>query len=252
MQSTIPDISILLPAYNGAGILDNQLRGFIDFLQLHTQSFEIIIIDDGSKVVEKTRLVAEKYRCRFLSNSSNLGKGAAIKKGVLNARGKIILFTDADIPFEYESILRFTEKIDLENFDLVVGDRTHSDSIYFGEINKLRKLGSELFYFLVSKIFTHGLHDTQCGLKAFKAPVAKELFSLSVVKGFAFDVEILSIANQFDYQRIALPVKLRSKETSSVRMFYHGFGMLFDLIRIAYRLKTGYYSLTRKHYSEND
>ncbi len=241
MEKEKPAISILLPSYRGADILAKQLGGLLQFMQHRFTNFEIIIIDDGSNDAGKTREVCTQFGVKYLFLSENKGKGAAIRTGMAAARAPVVLFTDVDIPFEYETIASFYQLIFEKQYDLVVGDRTHPQSEYFASISPLRKWGSHLFYFLVSKVFTKGLPDTQCGIKAFKSAVGKTLFRQSTIDGFAFDVEILSLAALKGYVSIGLPVRLRNKELSTVRMMYHGLGMLGDLISIAWRLKTGYY-----------
>jgi dolichyl-phosphate beta-glucosyltransferase len=227
-------VSIVIPCYNGADILRKQLPLFLNWISTTNQPAEILIIDDGSEQPDSTRQVALENHCHFLALPANQGKGAAVKTGILAAQGSIILFTDVDIPFQYQNILSFIQAIQQQQADLVVGDRSLPESTYFTKISILRKLGSDLFSFIISRLFTDGLDDTQCGLKAFRREVALDLFQQSRIKGFAFDVEILYLASIRKYRRLRLPVQLRSNESSSVRVIYHGLGMLADLFKISY------------------
>ncbi len=232
-------LSIILPSYKGSSILKNQLPGFIEFLSSYNLKHEIIIVNDGSNDSGQTRKVAADIGCIYLEHEKNLGKGASVRKGVLKAKGDYICFTDVDIPFSFDDYLKFYDH--LKNFDIVVGDRTLPESTYFSEISYTRKLGSDLFSAIVSKLFTNGLHDTQCGMKAFRRDVALDLFSIAKVNRFAFDVELISIAVKRNYTVKRLPVIFRCNESKSVKVVKHGIGMLFDLVRIQFNHIIGKY-----------
>ncbi len=225
-------VSIVIPSYQGAEILEKQLPPFIAYMEIHHPAFEILVVDDGSQDAFRTARLCHQNKCSYLNFDKNQGKGAAVQKGVLEAKGDFILFTDVDIPFQYENITSFIQSLQSENYELVVGDRSLPASNYFKKISFLRKLGSDFFSFLVSRVFTDGLNDTQCGLKGFKRDIARELFSQSIIKGFAFDVEVLYLASRQGYKRKRLPVQLRCNESSSVKVLYHGAGMLIDLFII--------------------
>lgn len=234
MEDSKELVSFILPSYNGEEILRKQLPLFINWLKTAGLPYEILIVDDGSRQPEQSRAIAAGHDCRFISLQPNQGKGAAVKAGILAAKGTVILFTDVDIPFQFSNIQAFIIAIQEGRADLVVGDRTLPESSYFTRISHLRKIGSDFFSFIISRLFTDGLDDTQCGLKAFSREVAFDLFTSSRIRGFAFDVEIIFLATQRKYRRLRLPVQLRSNESSSVRVIYHGLGMLFDLFKIPY------------------
>lgn len=234
-------ISIILPSYKGASILKNQLPGFIEFLKKKNINHEIIIVNDGSGDGSKTRQVAEDNSCVYIENETNRGKGASVRKGALASNGDYVCFTDVDIPFAFDDYLNFYDHLKNKNFDIVVGDRTLPESTYFTKISPARKLGSDLFSAIVSNFFTDGLHDTQCGMKAFRRDVAMDLFSVARVNRFAFDVELISIAVKRGYSIKRLPVIFRCNESKTVKVIQHGIGMLFDLVRIQFNLITGKY-----------
>ena len=227
-------LSIILPSYKGASILKNQVPEFIDFLNEKGLKHEIIIVNDGAIDGGKTKQVAKEINCRYLENEKNLGKGASVRKGVLAAKGDFICFTDVDIPFSYQDYINFYEQLKNQNVDIIVGDRTLPESTYFTKISMKRKLGSDIFSAIVSKLFTAGLHDTQCGMKAFKRDVAHDLFSVAQVNRFAFDVELISIAVKRGYSIKRLPVIFRCNESESVKVLQHGLGMLFDLFQLSH------------------
>lgn len=234
-------LSIVLPSYKGADILKNQLPAFITFLKDENIDHEIIIVDDGSGDDGETERIALETGCRFLPLDNNVGKGAAVRKGVFLAKGDYIIFTDVDIPFNYESFRQFLHYLDMKEFDIVIGDRTLPGSSYFTKISGSRKLGSDIYSFIVGRFITGGLFDTQCGMKGFRRNVAIDLFSSGRIHGFAFDVELLYIALKRNYDIKRLPVILRSNEGSSVSLLRHGTRMVLDLFRIIWFQKTGAY-----------
>lgn len=224
--------SLIIPSFRGSTILQKQLPGFIEFLKKKGLDYEILIVDDGSQDSGATKEVAEKLNCRYFELSKNQGKGAAVRKGMQEAKGLFRIFTDVDIPFEFETYERFLYYLDQKEFDVVIGDRTLKDSSYFTEITWLRKMGSKFFSTLVGRFVAGGHFDTQCGIKGFKASVAEDLFGVSKINSFAFDVELLYVSLKRNYDIKRLPVKLRCQDGSTVRVILHGLGMLNDLLKI--------------------
>jgi dolichyl-phosphate beta-glucosyltransferase len=234
-------ISIVIPTFKGAGILSKQLPEFIQFLNASEIVAEIVVVDDGSDDNGQTGTVAKELQCKFIQLVKNTGKGAAVREGIKHCSGEICFFTDVDIPFQFDAFLHFIQSLKEGNNDIVVGDRTLPGSSYYTKIGVTRKLGSDLFSKIVSKLFTDGLHDTQCGMKAFKQSVAMDLFSVARINGFAFDVELISIAVKRAYKIDRLPVQFRCNDSKTVQVIRHGLGMLKDIIRVAMFHKLGYY-----------
>ncbi len=226
------EFSIVIPSYNGSQSLLKNLPDFCLFLSKMDLNHEIIVIDDGSSDYKIVEEYCAKNQLIFLRNEQNLGKGAAVKKGVLNAKGKYIIFTDVDIPFEYTCFQLFLDNLRNSSIDIVVGDRLLDSSVYFMEISKKRKRASEIFAWCVDKFILGGRFDTQCGMKGFKKEIAVSLFQKSKINGFAFDVEILSMAVRKKYTIKRLPVKLRNHENSTIHLLKHSFEMIWDLMRI--------------------
>lgn len=236
-------LSVIIPSYNEAKILKAQLPGLITHLNSKEIEYEIIIVDDGSKDQAKTEIVARDLNVRFERNHVNMGKGATVRNGILKSKGDYVIFTDVDIPFEFECLDNVLHYLSFKEFDIVVGDRTINESVYFKEISTKRKLVSGVFTFIVSRFVTTGFPDTQCGLKGFKSQIAKGIFSVSQINGFTFDVELIYIALKRNYDIKRLPVKLRlnNNNESTVKIFKHGFLMLLDLGRIKfYQLQNKY------------
>ena len=235
-------LSLILPCYNSNAIIEKQLPDFISFLNTLNISFEILIVDDGSKNKNELQLITEKYHCIYLDNEKNLGKGAAIRKGVKHAKGQYIIFTDCDIPFENDAIITILKYLNDKEFHLAVGDRTLNTSSYFEEISSARKLSSILFTFFVGRFVTTGMNDTQCGIKGFRKEAADDIFGVSKINGFAFDVETIYIAMKRNYDIKRIPVKLRNQGGSSVSLLRHTIPMIFDLFLIKWNHVRGYYN----------
>ncbi len=241
------NLSIVLPSYKSAAMLREQLPGFMTWLKSKPWTSEVIVVDDGSEDGGETGKVAIENGCRFLQQEINRGKGAAVRRGMLEAKGEYRIFTDADIPFEYSAIELFLQYVKEKEFDIAIGDRRLPGSKYFSEIKGARKMGSTIFTFFVGRFITTGFSDTQCGIKAFKGKVADDLFSVATLNGFAFDVELLYIALKRNYDIKRLPVHFRSThDGSSVSLMKHAPGMLMDLFRIKVNHLQGRYAMKQK------
>lgn len=234
-------LSIVLPSYENADLIERHATMLLAYLHRLGVRHEVIVSDDGSRDGGRTRKVAEALGCRYVANQRNMGKGAAVRRGMLAARGRFCIFTDADVPYELETIERFLWYLDFKEFHIVVGDRTLEKSSYFVAVPLLRQLCSHVFSFIVGRFVAGGWFDTQCGIKGFRAEVAKALFSVARVNRFAFDIELFYIALKRNYDIKRLPVRLRCQEGSSVRVVRDGLAMLRDLGRIYWHQLVGHY-----------
>lgn len=234
-------LSVIVPSYKSAGILEKNLPVLITYLQKQTYTHEVIVVDDGSVDHGETEAVCLKLNCLFLQNEKNLGKGAAVRNGMKNARGRFRIFTDADIPYELDTIGVILKYLDFKEFDVVMGDRNLKDSAYFLEIPKLRRFTSAFFTYFVGTIVTTNYFDTQCGIKGFTGEIADFIFRHARIDGFAFDVELLYIALKRNFEIKRVPVRLRNQEKSTVRVFKHGIAMFFDLFKIKINNVKGFY-----------
>jgi len=156
-------LSIVIPSYKGAPTLNNNIPGLLNYLQGKDFSYEVIIVDDGSEDNGATEKIARDLNCVFIENKKNLGKGGAVRAGMLHANGDYRIYTDVDVPFEYNAFDNFLHYLAIKEFDVVVGDRTLPGSVYFAEISRLRKFGSMIFSFIVGRFVAGGYFDTQCG-----------------------------------------------------------------------------------------
>ena len=240
----MPNVSIIIPAYRSSSALRNNLPYLMSYIKEKNLDAEVLIVDDGSADDGATEQVAKSNSCTYLSYTINLGKGGAVRYGMRKATGDVCIFTDADIPFETDAIDKILYYLNFKEYDLVLGDRGLKESHYFDKISNQRRFGSGFFTFIVGRFITTGISDTQCGLKGFRKQIAKDLFSVSRINGFSFDVEIVYISLKRNYDIKKIPVNLRSQEGNSVNVFKHGFKMVIDLLVIKLNHVKGYY---KKH-----
>ena len=234
-------LSVVVPSYKSAGILEKNLPVLLSYFKMQDYTWEVIVVDDGSDDLGATEMVCNKLDCIFTRNERNMGKGAAVRNGMKKARGRFRIFTDADIPYNLDTIGVILEFLDQKEYDVVFGDRNLKDSAYFLKIPRLRKITSAFFTYFVGTIVTTSYFDTQCGLKGFRSEIADFIFQHSIVDGFAFDVELVYISLKRNYRIQRVPVRLRNQEKSSVRVLRDGMVMFFDLFKIKINNMRGQY-----------
>ena len=226
-----PDLSVILPCYCTASLALRSASELATFLADSPLTWEIIIVDDGGGDFSHDSL-SRGNSIRLLKLPHNLGKGAAVRAGMLAASGRVRIFTDVDLPYDPDLLLVIAEYIQHHGFHLVIGDRTLPGSSYPLNVGWQRRLASALCSTLVGTMVTGGFFDTQCGLKGFRGDVAEAIFSHTRIDRFAFDVEVIYLAlyHRLDIKRI--PVQLRNNETSSVRLLPDAARMLCDILSI--------------------
>lgn len=182
---------------------------------------------------------------RLITLSRNVGKGAAVRAGMLAATGDVRIFTDVDLPYDLDLIPTIAAIIRERGFHVVIGDRSLPESRYITELSPARKVASALFTGFVGTLVTGGFFDTQCGLKGMRGDVADEIFRLQRLDRFAFDVELvyLALKHKLDIHRI--PVQLRNNETSSVRLLRDAARGFVDVFRIKANQLRGLYASDR-------
>lgn len=234
-------ISIVLPVYNEYIKLEEGLPILITFLNAQAADYELIIVDDGSESGDKIQEISRHYACRYIRNKQNAGKGRAVKRGILAADGDTILFMDGDFPFDLSAINAIVYK--LQTAEVVIGDRTLPASRYPDTLSRSRKWGSRILSWIISNLYVKGVRDSQCGIKGFRAAIAKAIFSRATIDSFAFDVEILFIARKNNCHIARVPVHVFPQATTSVKVMKDGLLMLLSLIKISYNNLSGKYRI---------
>ena len=231
-----PDLTLIIPCFNEAQRLNRTLEELRATLDAWPLTWEGIIVDDGS--TDDTPAIARRagQPFRVIHLERNLGKGGAIRSGVLVARGDVVAFTDADLPFATDSLLRAVELVRRKKYDAVFGDRHHPMSRVMTRRPFGRHTASRVFRMLQQWILPLESKDTQCALKVFHRDLCVNLFESLRSWGFAFDVEIVARAERAGARLGTVPVQLVRDEMSKVRLFRHSLPMLAEVVMTRIRL----------------
>lgn len=235
-------VSIVIPAYNEEKRLEARVRQLMEGLDF---AAEIVLVDDGSSdgTLDLIKKLADQYPLiRWLGHERNRGKGAAVKTGVLAARGEYIIYTDADQSFTLEHIKQIRQSL-MVGHPIAIGSRQTSQGRRVQGESKLRRLLGRVFNLYVQTLLLRGIGDTQCGLKGFHHEEARAVFSRQRMEGFAFDVEILSLARALEYPIISVPVRVVDCEGSTVNPLLSPVKMGLDVLRIKTGLVLNIYEL---------
>lgn len=196
------------------------------------------MVDDGSREEEALAASLLPAEVVLVRHERNLGKGGALRTGVLRARGKHVVFTDSDLPFSLDPVPA-TLCILRDGADVVIGDRLHPESVARVEVGPLRRLSSAVYTWMVHHALDLPFSDTQCGYKGYRLAVARDLFGSLRVTSFAFDAELLMRARRAGYRIVRQPVHLVHNDDSSVSLARHAPGMLVDMAALAWRRWSG-------------
>jgi glycosyltransferase involved in cell wall biosynthesis len=228
-----PYLSIVIPAYNEAERISKTLIDMDRHLARVDYSYEILVIDDGSKdntVEVATKLAPMVKNLRVVETKENLGKGGAVRQGMLLAKGQIRLFTDADNSTsidQFETMIPFFK----EGHDVVIGSRAVVGARLEPPEPLYRQLIGKGLNLFIQLMLLPGIWDTQCGFKAFTGEAAERIFKMSRIWGWGFDVEILSIAKMLGYKTKEMPVRWVDDARSHVR-FSAGLQFIRDAVKI--------------------
>jgi dolichyl-phosphate beta-glucosyltransferase len=231
-----PALSIVIPAFNEA----ERLPRTLDRLAAHfagRTDHEVLVVDDGSR--DDTAARAEAAGATVLRNEANRGKGYSVRRGMLAARGRRRLMTDADLSTPIEELGRLAARMD-EGYDVVIGSRALPGSRIEVHQPWYRENMGRLFNLFVRTLVVPGIHDTQCGFKLFSAEAANAVFSAARLDGFSFDVEALFLAARRGCRIAEVPVLWRNDAASRVSL-RRGFLAFPDLLRIRLNDWTGRY-----------
>jgi len=228
------ELSVIIPAYNEEKTLESTVDEVRTYLTGLGISFEIVIVDDGSG--DATFSVAEALSERLPSvrichYRPNRGKGCAVRTGMLEARGRRCLFTDADGSTPIDELPALMSALD-GGCAIAIGSRATRGAVRIIHQPYYRELGGKILNLVIQLLAVPGIKDTQCGFKLFTRQAAQAIFSRSFIDGFSFDVEALYLARRLGCKVAELPVHWTHREGSRVRPLLDGLRMLRDIARI--------------------
>lgn len=234
-------LSIIIPAHNEEERLPPSLELVADFIQQQSYPIEVIVVENGSS--DQTLQVAQSFQqkmpfLRVISKQQS-GKGLAVKSGMLAARGTYRIFCDADFSMPVSEISKFIPA-ENEAYDIAIASRELPGSRRVDE-PEFRHLIGRVFNALVRYSLLPGLHDTQCGFKAFRGAIVPHLFNLQTMPGWSFDAELLFIAQRFQYKIIEVPITWHYKPGTRLHIFKDSIQMASDLFTIRRNARQGLY-----------
>lgn len=239
------ELSVVVPAFNEAQRLPKTLESIQSYLKSRALRAEVLVIDDGS--TDGTAEVVEQLRTgfpelRLISRGRNQGKGFSVRQGMLEARGEIALFTDADLSAPIEEADKLLAALGNGAYEGAIGSRAVDRSLIEVHQSAFRERAGILFNRVVRWTVGLSFQDTQCGFKAFRREKARAIFEQQRTKGFGFDPEILFLAQQTGLRIAEIPVRWAHHPGTKVKLFGDSFRMLLDLVAIRWNAARGRYS----------
>ena len=239
-----PALAVIVPAFNEARRLTDNLLTLLSYLETFRPEAELILVDDGSN--DGTAEAAQELFARrpdvcarVLRFAQNRGKGHAVRQGLLAAQAPIAMFTDADLSTPITEMRKIVQPIEAGDYDLVLGSRA-LDRTLIGERQPWRREQGGKVYNLIVRLTT-GLpfSDTQCGFKAFRMEVARPVIEQGQIDGFGFDVELLFLAQRAGLRMLEVPVRWDHREGSKVDIVRDSLRMFAEVVSLRRRIERG-------------
>ncbi|HEY2391802.1 MAG TPA: dolichyl-phosphate beta-glucosyltransferase [Candidatus Angelobacter sp.] len=244
LQPAQPKYSIVIPAYNERARIGSTLEQVLEHLREQKWNAEIVVVNDGSRddtASYVSQFAAEHPQVRLIENPGNQGKGYAVRNGMLNARGQVLLFTDADLSSPITEAAKLFDAME-KGADVAIGSRWLDPSLQFQRQSLKRQVMSRTFNLFTRAVLTFPYHDTQCGFKAFTREAAKKIFPLQRITRWGFDAEIIYLAHHMKLRVAEVPVTWGHDEGSKIHPWRDGFYMGIDTLKIRWNSLTGGYS----------
>lgn len=223
-------LSFIIPAYNEEFRIGKTLDIVLEYFSSRNYSYEIIVVDDGSS--DKTAEIVSNYsEVSLIRQEQNLGKGAAVRRGMLESKGEYRLFSDADLSTPVKETVRLLNEL-RNGYDICIGSRAIKSELIRKHQPFYREFMGKTFNKIVQMLVFKGISDTQCGFKCFSSVSAEAIFPLTKIDGFGFDVEILYLASKLGFNIKELPVEWYNDERSKVNPMTDSIRMLSEIIRI--------------------
>jgi glycosyltransferase involved in cell wall biosynthesis len=240
--SPAPELSIVIPSYNEEARLPRSLEKIRAYVAEHHPDAEVIVVDDGSK--DGTARVVEQWQrewpaVRLVPNGENRGKGYSVRHGMLEARGRVALFTDADLSAPIEEADKLLDA--LRDADVAFGSRAMNRELIAVHQSRLREVAGIIFNRCVRLFTGLSFEDTQCGFKAFQLDRSRIIFEQQRVERFGFDPEILFLAKRHGLRAVEVPVRWAHDPATKVHVIRDSLRMFSDLVLIRWNAIAGRY-----------
>jgi len=241
MQSH-PALSIIIPSYNEELRLPPSLALIEEYIKKSGRDTEVLVVDDGSS--DQTAAVAEKFRTRIpqlrvVANGENRGKGYSVRHGMVEARGDIVLFTDADLSAPIEEADKLIAA--METYDVAIGSRALDRKLIAVHESGFREFAGIIFNKIVRAVLWLPFVDTQCGFKAFRRERCKIIFEQQRIERFGFDPELLYLARHHGLKSVEIPVRWAHSPATKVNMLRDSVQMFLDVFTIRWNAMLGRY-----------
>jgi glycosyltransferase involved in cell wall biosynthesis len=238
-----PTYSIVIPAYNEEARIGASLEKVLSFVQAQGWAAEVIVVNDGSR--DRTAEVVQSFAVKnpilqLVENPGNHGKGYSVRNGMLQARGRIVLFSDADLSSPIEESLKLFAALDA-GADVAIGSRWLHAELQTQRQPLHRQLFGRIFNLLLRITLGLQFADTQCGFKAFKRAAAQAIFPWQKIERWGFDPEILFLARKFDFKVEEVPVHWGHSGGARINPFIDGARMFQEMLRVRWYDLTGKY-----------
>lgn len=239
-------LSIIIPAYNEETRLPGTLEEIFSFLNSKIFTFEVLVVENGStdKTLQIATSLVEIYPELIVLHEDVPGKGNAVRRGMLEARGKYRFLCDADLSMPISEIEKFLPD-DKSIIDVAIGSREVKGAQRYDEPWH-RHLTGRIFNLFVNTITLPRIKDTQCGFKCFRGDVAEHIFKQQTLDGWAFDVEILAIARSCGYEIKEIPISWYYESDSKVNLWSDALKMFSNILIIRKNLVLGFYDDTQR------
>lgn len=237
-----PLLSIVIPAHNEEFRLPHTLEQVFAFLQAQDYSTEVVIVENGShdRTYEIAQSFARQYaNCRVLQEQTP-GKGLAVKKGMLAARGEYRFMCDADLSMPIAEVNRFIPPL-LKDVEIAIASRETPGAVRYNE-PEYRHLGGRAINLVIRLLALPGLNDTQCGFKCFRGHIAEDIFSCQTLTGWAFDIELLYIARRRGYRVREIPIPWYFNPDTKLSPIWDALKMVLDIFTIHRNALRGRYN----------
>jgi len=246
MSPGATELSIVIPSFNEEKRLPGTLERIAAYLKASGRNTEVIVVDDGS--ADGTMQVAESFRgaienLRVVSNGRNRGKGYSVRHGSLEARGEIVLFTDADLSAPIEEADKLLAK--MGEYDVAIGSRALNRDLIEVHESKFREFAGIVFNRIVRIILRLPFVDTQCGFKAFRREKCKIIFEQQTIERFGFDPELLYLARHHGLRTVEVAVRWAHSPATKISMWRDSLQMFLDVLVIRWNGVLGRYRITR-------